>query len=297
VRRLDEHTMESTGERHDPVSPTERQPAVKLTAVAAAGLAASVAAFFTSRFGITGTILGTALTAMIITVGSAVLGVYLERAAAKARSSVPGVVRVRSPRRRSVLLGGLLAALLAAIASFVIGIGVVTSVELSVGKSLTCWVWHECPTKDDGGRGAASRGTTGTHPSILGGGQRTAAPVPKLGGVEQPQQAATHHEQEVAGSPHATQGRLGGAVRAEHREALQKNLAVAPAQDAKPHQASGSRQPAQERPGATPPDGQTPKEQPGAVLHDSDQPVSSDGPAANQPPSEQPVRPSPSVFQ
>jgi hypothetical protein len=105
VRKLEEHTMESRGERHDPASRRERQPAVKLTAVMAAGLAASVAAIFTSRFGITGTILGTALTAMIITVGSAVLGVYLERAAAKARSSVPGVVRVRPPQRRSVLLG------------------------------------------------------------------------------------------------------------------------------------------------------------------------------------------------
>jgi hypothetical protein len=264
--------------------------------VAAAGLAASVAAFFTSRFGTTGTILGTALTAMIITTGSAVLGVYLERAAAKARSSVPGVIRVKPPRR-SILVGGLLVSLLAAVASFVIGIGVVTSVELSVGKSLTCWVWHECPTKDVGARGMASRGNTGTHPSILGGGQRTAAPVPKPGGDEQPQQAATHHEREVAGSPHAPQGRLGGAVRAEHREALQKNPAVAPAQDARLHQASGGRQPAQERPGATPPDGQAPKVQPSAVLHDSDQPVSSDEPAANQPPSEQPVRPSPPIFQ
>jgi hypothetical protein len=136
TRRLDEHTTESEGERPDPTSRRERQPAVKLTGVVAAGLAAALAAFFTSRFGITGTVLGTALTAMIITVGSTLSGFYLERAAAKARNSVPGVVRVRPPRRRSVLLGGLLAA----VATFVVGIGVVTGVELGVGKSLSCWV-------------------------------------------------------------------------------------------------------------------------------------------------------------
>jgi hypothetical protein len=61
VRRLDEHTMESRDVRHDPLSRGERQPAVKPTAVVAAGLAASVAAFFTSHFGITGAILGEVL--------------------------------------------------------------------------------------------------------------------------------------------------------------------------------------------------------------------------------------------
>jgi hypothetical protein len=166
-----------------------------------------------------------------------------------------------------------------------------------MGKSLTCWVWRECPTKADGTRGTDSRGTTGTHPSILGGGQRTAAPVPQPGGVEQPQHTAPRHEQEVAGSPHAPQGRLGGAVRAESREAPQKNAGAAPAHGAEPRQASGGRLPPQERPGGTPPDGQVPKEQPDAVPRDSDQPVSSDEPAANQRPSERPVRPSPSIFQ
>ena len=43
----------------------------------AAGLAATGAAFVTSRFGVAGTLLGAALTAMIITAGSAVLKAYI----------------------------------------------------------------------------------------------------------------------------------------------------------------------------------------------------------------------------
>ena len=43
-----------------------------------AGLAATGASFVTSRFGVTGTLLGAALTAMIITGGSAILRSYLE---------------------------------------------------------------------------------------------------------------------------------------------------------------------------------------------------------------------------
>jgi hypothetical protein len=270
----------------------DKQPLVKPSTVVAAGLAAALAAFFTSRFGVAGTVLGTALTAMIITAGSALFGFYLERAVAKARSSVPGVVRVRPPRGRSVLLGGLLAA----VASFVVGIGTVTGVELSAGKSLSCWVWDECPTNDDGGgRGAASRGTTGTRPSILGGGQRTVAPTPQPGGVEDLRRSAAPREQEVTHSPHVPQGRP-GRVKSEPRESPQENPA-APAQDGAPEQApGGGRQTAQERTVATPSDGQAPKEeQPStAPPRDPAQPSPSDNPPADRrPPSEQSVRPSP----
>jgi hypothetical protein len=235
--------------------------------VVAAGFAAALAAFSTSRFGITGTILGTALTAMIITGGSALFGFYLERAAAKARN-VRGLTRVRPPRR-SVLLGGVL---LAAVASFVIGMGAVTAVELGVGKSLSCWVWNECPTKDAGGGAVAASGaTTGMRPSILGGGQKTVGPTSQPGGVEQHQPTATPQIQEVTDySPHAPQRRPGGGgERPEPREAPQSR--AAPAQDAGPHQAPGGRQPAQEPPGGTPPpDGQSPKEQPSAAPRNSD---------------------------
>jgi hypothetical protein len=64
----------------------DRQPLVKLSAVVAAGLASALAAFFTSRFGVAGTVLDAALTAMIITAGSALFSFYMERVTARARN-------------------------------------------------------------------------------------------------------------------------------------------------------------------------------------------------------------------
>jgi hypothetical protein len=53
--------------------------------------------------------------------------------------------------------------------SFLLGLGAVTALEHSAGKSLTCWVWEECPVQSsddvDGGRAGQS-----TQPSIFGGG-------------------------------------------------------------------------------------------------------------------------------
>ena len=63
--------------------------------IMAAGLAATGAAFVTSRFGVAGTLLGAALTAMIITGGSAVLKAYIENAAGRVRS---GATRLQERR-------------------------------------------------------------------------------------------------------------------------------------------------------------------------------------------------------
>jgi hypothetical protein len=63
-------------------------------------------------------------------------------------------------RRRSVLIGAVVAAGI----SFIVGLIVVTVLELGVGKSLSCWVWDECTTE--------SSAEASTLPSILGGGQR-----------------------------------------------------------------------------------------------------------------------------
>src|SRR5918999_2672387 len=71
-----------------------RRPIVKPVSVIATGLAAAGAAFLTSRFGIAGTILGTAVMAMLITAGASVLEVYLGTAAAKGRA-VPSGPRPR----------------------------------------------------------------------------------------------------------------------------------------------------------------------------------------------------------
>jgi hypothetical protein len=161
-------------------------------------LAAATAAFVTSRFGVAGTLLGAALTAMIITGGSAILKSYLESVSGNVRKA-PGKMRARRNRwkagrsteppetlqtrpdlrenfagrmraaldwfshlplltRRSILLKGLIAAAVA----FVIGIGAVWAVEKGIGNSLSCGIWSNCPE--------------GASPGIhLGGGDGTGA--------------------------------------------------------------------------------------------------------------------------
>lgn len=67
-------------------------PAVDTHQIMAAGLASTGAAFVTSRFGVAGTLLGAALTAMIITGASAVLRAYIANASSRVRG---GVTRLR----------------------------------------------------------------------------------------------------------------------------------------------------------------------------------------------------------
>ena len=175
----------------------KRAPAVNGSQVMAAGFAAAVAAFVTSRFGVAGTLLGAALTAMIITGGSAILRAHLETVTGNVRK-VPRKLRERRNRwragrsaepdtmperpdlranfagrmraaldwfshlppltRRSILVKGLIAAAVA----FVIGMGAVYGVEKVIGNSLSCGIWAKCPE--------------GATPGIkLGGGDGTGA--------------------------------------------------------------------------------------------------------------------------
>jgi hypothetical protein len=146
----------------------------------AAGFAAATAAFVTSRFGVAGTLLGAALTAMIITGGSAILKAYLENVTGNVRK-VPRKLRARREQRkaeryaepetlqerpdlrdnfagrmraaldwfshlppltrRPILVKGLIAAAVA----FVIGMGAVFVVERGIGNSLSCGLWANCP--------------------------------------------------------------------------------------------------------------------------------------------------------
>jgi len=64
----------------------------------AAGLASTGAALVTSRFGVAGTLLGAALTAMIITGGSAVLRAYIENAADRVRGGATRLQERRAER-------------------------------------------------------------------------------------------------------------------------------------------------------------------------------------------------------
>jgi hypothetical protein len=178
--------------------------------VVAAGFAATAASFVTSRFGVAGTLLGAALTAMIITGGSAILKSYMEAASDRVRGmptklrarrgqqkgggsggTMPGrpdlrdnfVGRMRAAldwfshlptlSRRSILIRGLLAAAVA----FVICMGVVWGAEKVIGNSLSCGLWGQCPYGAVPGIHPAGFGGTGAGSSISGGGMNT-------GGVE-----------------------------------------------------------------------------------------------------------------
>jgi hypothetical protein len=177
-----------------------------------AGLAATAASFVTSRFGVAGTLLGAAVTAMIITGGSAILRAYLEAASGRVRGmpsklrarrgqqkagdfggTMPGrpdlrdnfVGRMRAAldwfrrlpaiSRRSILIKGLVAAAVA----FVICMGVVWGAEKVIGNSLSCGLWSKCPYGAVPGVHPLGYGDTGAGSSIAGGGMNT-------GGVERP---------------------------------------------------------------------------------------------------------------
>jgi hypothetical protein len=167
-----------------------------------AGLAATGASFVTSRFGVAGTLLGAALTAMIITGGSAILRAYLEAASGRVRGlptklrarhephkagdsggTMPGrpdlrdnfVGRMRAAlgwfshlptlSRRSILVKGFLAAAVA----FVICMCVVWGAEKVIGNSLSCGLWSKCPYGAVPGIHPLGYGDDGAGSSISGG--------------------------------------------------------------------------------------------------------------------------------
>ena len=169
----------------------QQQPTIfDLPKVLAVGIASPAAAAITARFGVAGTLVGLALSAVFITAAVDFLKVYLARVP-EAVTTIPGGFRKRSPlrnvferirrpfskfaslprtRRRSILIGSIAAAGI----SFVVGLIVVTGLELSVGKSLSCWVWEECSTEESSADGSGTARAS-TLPSILGGGQSSAS--------------------------------------------------------------------------------------------------------------------------
>ncbi len=73
---------------------------VSVSQMIAAGLASAGAAAATSRFGVAGTLVGAALTTMIITGGSAVLKSYLENIGGRLKS-VPETIRANKMRQQA----------------------------------------------------------------------------------------------------------------------------------------------------------------------------------------------------
>jgi hypothetical protein len=194
------------------VSDAARQaPVVTGSQILAAGFAAAVAAVVTSRFGVAGTLLGSALTAMIITGGSAILKAYLEGVTGNVRK-VPRKLQERRNRRqrdgrqaepdtmpgrpdlrdnfagrmraaldwfshlpplarRSILVKGLIAAAVA----FVIGMGAVFAVERGIGNSLSCGLWAKCPEGATPGIHLGEDRGTGASSTVSFGRARTQA--------------------------------------------------------------------------------------------------------------------------
>ena len=189
------------------VDEQKKQTILDIPKVIAVGIAAPVATILTSRFGVAGTLIGLALSAVILTALADMLKVYLSRAPATV-AKMPGGLRARlswrnvrsrlraafarfsslppaPARRRSVLIGTVIAAGI----SFLVGLIIVTALELGVGKSLSCWVWNDCPEESstDGG-GSSSR--TSTLPSIFGGGSSVSSGTPDVRSADPQQQPA-----------------------------------------------------------------------------------------------------------
>jgi hypothetical protein len=172
-----------------------QEPIVSAAQVVAAGLAATAAALLTSKFGVAGTLLGAALTAMIITGGSAILKSYLENLPgsvrtlgqrrpdlrenfiSRMRAAMGWFSRLPPLRRRSIIIKGLIAATVA----FVIGMGGVYGVEKVIGNSLSCGLWSKCPAGAIPGIHLGGGDATGATPTINFGRAKTNAGGPQDG--------------------------------------------------------------------------------------------------------------------
>jgi hypothetical protein len=188
----------------------QKQTIFEPAKIIAVGIAAPLASLLTSRFGISGTLLGLAISSVILTILVDVLKVYLARASTKVvkvpsglrTTEFPQGIRGRlrallskvvslpprslSPERRRYILVG---SLIAAVISFLVGLIIVTGVEASVGKSLSCWMWNDCPTEELSADSDTASSTV-TLPSILGGGPSTGSNAPQVGPLN-PQQLPT----------------------------------------------------------------------------------------------------------
>jgi len=194
----------------------QKQHVIDLPKTVAGGVATPLAALLTSRFGVAGTMVGLALSAVIVTLMVDTLKVYLARVPG-AVTSIPGgfknksawgrfLVRLRLPfsklfslgprRRRSILIRSLIGGVII----FVIGLAVVTGVEASVGKNLSCWAWDNCDTESsaDGENASDAR----SLPSLFIAGNSISGSAPQVSpSVPQQQPAAPPVAPTPPGSP------------------------------------------------------------------------------------------------
>lgn len=194
-----------------------KQHLIDLPKTIAGGIATPLAALLTSRFGVAGTMAGLALSAIIVTLIVDTLKVYLARVPG-AVISIPGdfkkksawgrfLVRLRLPfsklaslapgRRRPILIRSLIGAVIV----FIVGLVVVTGVELGVGKNLSCWAWDDCYTESSPDAGDASDASG--LPSIFIATNRLSSTSAPQGGPAAPQQQPVAPPAPVAPTPPA----------------------------------------------------------------------------------------------
>ena len=178
--------------------------------VMAAGLASTGAAFVTSRFGVAGTLLGAALTAMIITGGSAVLRAYIASATDRVHGGATKLRERREERATDAPVQDaptvqhnppgrpdlqdnfagrmraavdwfrnlptptrrpiLIKALVAAAVAFVICLVAIWGFEKVIGNSLSCGLWGSCPYGAAPGIHPVGFGDAGAGSTLSGGG-------------------------------------------------------------------------------------------------------------------------------
>jgi hypothetical protein len=191
----------------------QRQHILDPAKIAAGGVAAPVAALLTSRFGVTGTMIGLAASAVVATTVSDILKTYLQRASGTVRN-IPGSTRTRlssnksirgmvtapfswflslSPSRRRAML---LSSIVAGVIAFLIGTSAVTALEVGAGKNLSCWVWNECSTQSSTGEQASS-----TLPSIVSVGQHVASSNAPQQQQQQPTAGSQSPSSQSSGTP------------------------------------------------------------------------------------------------
>jgi hypothetical protein len=202
----------------------QKQHIIDLPKTVAGGIATPLAALLTSRFGVAGTMVGLALSAVIVTLMVDTLKVYLARMPG-AVTSIPGgfrkksawgrfLVRLRLPfsklsslgpsRRRSILIRSLIGGVIV----FVIGLVMVTGVEASVGKNLSCWAWDNCDTESSADGDNASDASS--LPSLFIASNSISASAPQgSSSVSQQQPAAPPAAPPVAPTPPASPSSLG----------------------------------------------------------------------------------------
>lgn len=136
---------------------------IKFSQVAGGALAALTAGVLGSWFGVTGTLIGTALASVIGTVSSTLYAYSLKRTSSRLATIRPGAVPLRRPtlRWRSVLgVAGLV---------FVLAMGAITAIELAQGRTVSAAVRGESS-------GSTSIGVVGR--AVTGGAVAQSAPAP-----------------------------------------------------------------------------------------------------------------------